>query len=316
MSNTVTAIVLFRGDTPHQAREMLCAAQSASDRPIELWVYGNDIDRYSDLPVSKILFIHDDGNLVADRFLLFVFCMLIERSCELMLVRSNALGDELVVRLGYLIGCSCATAISGISTHSQGLCVTRRVFGMRMEAEYLFRKTPFIFSVSKDSFAPVYTTGAPAITKYRDSIVAFSWYTDYEEQAAPVERSMDSYQLVLAGGRGLGNAAAAGRMEELGVSLGAGIGSTRAAALNGWFPINKMIGISGATASPKVCLLFGISGCIPFMKGVEKSKKLIAVNNDPNAQIFKHCDLGVVADCNQVIEYLHEIIGNTSKYNC
>ncbi len=68
--------------------------------------------------------------------------------------------------------------------------------------------------------------------------------------------------------------------------------------------MGSLIGVSGVTVRPDVCMVFGASGCPAFLKGVDKSRTLIAVNSDPDSLIFRHCDVGLVADAPETIRAL------------
>lgn len=114
-------------------------------------------------------------------------------------------------------------------------------------------------------------------------------------------------KVVLIGGKGLGNKANFQRLERLAEKLGAACGCSRLAALTSWADYEKVVGISGSMLSADVCIAFGVSGAGPFMQGVEGVGKLIAVNNDEKAPIFKQADYGIVADCMTIIEAMEEM---------
>jgi hypothetical protein len=91
---------------------------------------------------------------------------------------------------------------------------------------------------------------------------------------------------------------------QLGEMLGAGVGGTRPAVLNGWLPMDRMIGYSGTSVKAKLCITFGSSGSTPFLHGIERSELLVAINADAEAPIFDHCDIGIIGDCIAAIEEL------------
>jgi electron transfer flavoprotein alpha subunit len=97
-------------------------------------------------------------------------------------------------------------------------------------------------------------------------------------------------------------------MRRLAELMGGRLGGTRPAVLDAWLKHKDLVGASGNLIRPKLCLAMGVSGSGPFMAGVEKSGVLAAVNNDPDALIFKYCDVGVVEDCNAVASELQNII--------
>jgi electron transfer flavoprotein alpha subunit len=74
-----------------------------------------------------------------------------------------------------------------------------------------------------------------------------------------------------------------------------------------------MIGQSGKTVRPKLYMGFGISGMMHHMVGIQDSDFVIAVNSDPNAEIFKMCDFGVVGDLREILPHLIEEIRKKMK---
>ncbi|OQA40138.1 MAG: Electron transfer flavoprotein subunit alpha [Candidatus Omnitrophica bacterium ADurb.Bin314] len=83
-------------------------------------------------------------------------------------------------------------------------------------------------------------------------------------------------------------------------------GASRHAVDNGYAPYARQIGQTGKTIRPKIYLAVAISGAIQHLAGMKESGKIIAINQDPNAAIFRHADFGIVRDYREV---LPELIG-------
>lgn len=130
-----------------------------------------------------------------------------------------------------------------------------------------------------------------------------------EKLLIPAERgTLQSSELVIACGSGMGSKGACDRARELAEKLGAGFGLTRPAALNLWGKPTEIIGQSGSILAPKCVLVLGAAGAGAFAVGIEKAGKIIAVNTDPDALIFKNADLGLQMDAKVLVEKLMELL--------
>ena len=113
--------------------------------------------------------------------------------------------------------------------------------------------------------------------------------------------SLSDAEIVVAGGRGVGNAEGFSKwVEGLASQLGAAVGATRAIVDAGWRPYSEQVGQTGKTVQPKAYIALGISGAVQHLSGMSKSKYIIAINKDPDAPIFKIADCGIVGDVAKV----------------
>lgn len=112
--------------------------------------------------------------------------------------------------------------------------------------------------------------------------------------------------LLVSGGRGVGNAEGFQKLEALAKVVKGQVSSSRAMVDAGVMPHDRQVGQTGKTVRPGAYFALGISGAIQHLAGMEESEFIIAVNKDKDAPIFQVADLGIVADLHKVVPLLTE----------
>ena len=115
---------------------------------------------------------------------------------------------------------------------------------------------------------------------------------------------LEDASVVVSGGRGLGAAEAFADLERIAADLGAAVGASRAACDLGWYPPSQQVGLTGTVVSPELYVAIAISGASQHMAGCGGSKNIIAINKDPDANIFRYCRFGIVDDYKKVLPQL------------
>ena len=133
-----------------------------------------------------------------------------------------------------------------------------------------------------------------------------------ERALGPSEIALDEADVVVAGGRGIGQEGFR-LVEALAGILHGAVGASRVAVDLGWAPRSAQVGMTGQTVHPRLYIACGISGAIHHAFGMRDSDFVVAINNDPAAPIFKFADAAIVGDAAAVLAALVEALAARSR---
>jgi electron transfer flavoprotein alpha subunit len=129
------------------------------------------------------------------------------------------------------------------------------------------------------------------------------------------EEPISEAEIIVSGGKGLGNPEGFKLIRELANVLGGSVGASRATVDEGWIDYTHQIGLSGKTVRPRLYIACGISGAIQHLAGMQSSDTIVAINKDPDAPILKIADYGIVGDVYQVIPEIIRVVKELKREN-
>jgi electron transfer flavoprotein alpha subunit len=190
--------------------------------------------------------------------------------------------------------------------------LVRQLFQGKMNVDVRFaREPPYFASVQAGAYrADKVVTGSAAVEKFAPELAASAIRTQPRELFRESQRAVDltAAEIIVSVGRGIKEAENLPVVQQLADALGAELAASRPICDNGWLPMERQVGSSGQTVSPKLYLAVGISGAIQHLVGMKGSKTIVAINKDADAPIFEVADYGIVGDLFQVVPALVEEI--------
>jgi len=213
------------------------------------------------------------------------------------------LAPGLAFRLGIAVTMDCVDL--AIDPESKRLLQTKPVYGGNAQAVFTTDADPQIVTIRTKAM----TALEPDTSKKGEitNITADLQASDIRakildrvvEDVAGIK--IEDAEVIVAGGRGIGSAEGFQQLEELAKLLKGAMGASRPPCDNGWVPDTIQVGLTGKIIAPELYVAVAISGSSQHMSGCSSSKTIIAINKDPEANIFRQARFGVVGDWKKVL---------------
>ncbi len=196
------------------------------------------------------------------------------------------------------------------------LLSTRPTFGGQLTADILCSTFPQMATVRANVFKSEKQWITPNVT--------FDWF-DIDKIPKKIEiieinkkaksfNNIENAEILVSGGIGACHDNGFALIHELAYKLKAKVSGTRGAFEKAYISKSQQVGQTGKTVAPKLYLAFGISGANQHLAGINNKSKIIAVNNDKNAPVFKYADIAIIGDLFDIIPKLIDEIDKEEEY--
>ncbi len=243
-----------------------------------------------------------------DAYTWLVANLIKEHTPYLVLLGHTSIGKDLAPRVAERVGAGLASDVIGIQLTEGQLTFTRAIYAGKAYATLEIQGETAMATVRPNVFDLEEQQGQGEVVEVKVDLPDNTLRTVIKEilKSAGERVSLTEANVIVSGGRGMKGPENYNILEELADELGGAVGASRAAVDAGWRAHEFQVGQTGKTVSPNVYIACGISGSIQHLAGMSSSKYIIAINKDPDANIFSVADLGVVGDLFKIVPLLTE----------
>jgi electron transfer flavoprotein alpha subunit len=226
---------------------------------------------------------------------------------RILLLGQTSIGRDLAPRLAFRLGTVATTDCIELTveTGSKNLLQTKTIYGGNIMATFISKFYPQIATVR----AKVYSSLEPDTSRKGEivtidarlepSAVRTRVIDKVSEKAKGVR--LEDAAVIVAGGRGIGSADGFKELENLAKLLNGVVGATRPPCDNGWVHDSAQIGLTGKIVAPDLYLAIALSGSSQHISGFSGAKNIVAINKDPEANIYNVARFGIVGDWERVL---------------
>ncbi|MDP3879612.1 MAG: electron transfer flavoprotein subunit alpha/FixB family protein [Dehalococcoidales bacterium] len=226
---------------------------------------------------------------------------------QVILMGQTGIGRDLAPRLAFRLGTAATLDCVGIEVdpNTKRLLQTKPVYGGNAQAVYTYDTDPQIATIRAKAMAPAVPDSSRKgeVVKIEAGLDPSAIRTKVLEKVKEEVEGirLEDAAVIVSGGRGIGGAEGFAKLTELAEALKGAVGASRPACDSGWMPDTAQVGLTGKIVSPDFYLAIGISGSSQHLAGCSGAKTIVAINKDPEANIFKVARYGIVGDWKQVI---------------
>ncbi|MCO5396690.1 electron transfer flavoprotein subunit alpha/FixB family protein [Ralstonia soli] len=286
-------------------------------------ILGSDIEKAAstlgEMAGTDVYYV-DDVRLkpyLGDAYIASAQSIIDAASPDFILFQQTSETNEWVPRLAARLDAALVTSCNSIVVGDGGPIATKPVSGGAANAEYVFNRPLRMAILAPGSYEPCEQQGG-AGTLHRIAAPEINTRVEVlEEIPDPVGAGpqLKTARVVVSGGLGIGSKENWKLIDDAAAALGAGVGGSRAVVELGWIPPSKQVGFSGVKIRPEVYFAVGISGAVHHLAGISGAKTVVAINNDPEANIYRVARFGVVGDVKDVLPAFVERVKELRSQN-
>jgi len=218
---------------------------------------------------------------------------------EVILLSATTVGTGLAGPLAVRLS---APLLSEVTALTSDLIVERPLYGSKALARYKIESKPVILTIRRKYFERAELEGTAETSELPNCVERVRLLDEKEEEHEGIP--LEDAEVIVTGGRGIGNAENFSMLEEMAGFLTGAVGASRGAVDEGWMPPTAQIGQTGKIVAPSVYFAVGVSGASQHLAGIANAKCVVAINKDEEANIFNRARFGIVSDYKKAVPAL------------
>lgn len=264
----------------------------------------------SEYGVDKIYVADNDALSIynTDVYVNVVSNLVKEQQPDVFIFGNTSVTKDMAPRVAERVQTGMVTDCTVIEIQDGNFIFTRPIYAGKAFTKVVCDTKPVIVTVRPNALGAVEPVGSKQPEVVNVSVDTSGVRTVVREvvEKASGRVELTEAEIIVSGGRGMKGPENFVILEQLADVLGAAVGASRAAVDAGWREHEYQVGQTGKTVSPNLYIACGISGAIQHLAGMSSSKYIVAINKDPEANIFNVCDYGIVDDLFKVVPVLTE----------
>lgn len=230
-----------------------------------------------------------------------------EQNPDMVLLANTALAKDIAPRISGRMSLGCVSDVIGMNKTDGKVIYTRPAYGGTILEQIEVEGTAVV-TVRNGSFPKPEAASNAGVTEKKVEISADAIKAKIVDTVKEISESvnLEEAEIIVAGGRGMGNAENFKLVEELASVLGGVVGATRPPIEDGWISRAHQVGQSGKIVAPKLYIACGLSGATQHTSGMAGSNYIVAINKDEEAPIFEIADIAIVGSVTDILPVMIE----------
>lgn len=261
---------------------------------------------------DRVIVVEDEklNYYTSDGFTQALMAVVEQEDPQAIIFGHTSVGKDLAPRIATKLDAGLVSDVTEVEVVGENIVYTRPIYSGKAFEKKIITGEPYLVTVRPNNIPALEKDESRTGEVNTLAVEIKDLRTIIKEVVRKKSEGVDlsEAKVVVAGGRGVKSAEGFKVLQELADVLGGAVGASRGACDAGYCDYSLQIGQTGKVVTPDLYIACGISGAIQHVAGMSNSKVIVAINKDPEANIFKIADYGIVGDLFEVVPLLVEEI--------